>query len=171
MHLHSLEVLTFSLNEMLYTYTKSGKHLSVFLGLIDTRRNVLQYVNAGHVPPILVRGKTGEVKLLEEGGTVIGLFPQVDYTRGSVKLEKDDVLVCSTDGILHISDEQKHEYGAKRLADFVRRHRDRSAQGIVDGVLAEVSSYSTASMNDDDKVLIVLKVTADKDATVEEVKS
>jgi len=170
MHLHSLEVMAFSLNEMLYTYTRAGKHLSVFLGLIDTRRNVLQYVNAGHVPPILVR-KTGEVKLLQEGGTVIGLFPQVDYTRGSVKLEKDDVLVCSTDGILHISDEQKHEYGARRLTDFVRRHRDRTAQGIADAVLAEVSAYSTASMNDDDKVLIVLKVTADKDIAAEELKS
>jgi phosphoserine phosphatase RsbU/P len=170
MHLHSLEVLAFSLNEMLYTYTRAGKHLSIFLGLVDTRRNVLQYVNAGHVPPILVRGKTGEVKLLEEGGTVIGLFPQVDYTRGSVKLEKDDVLVCSTDGILRISDEQKHEYGPRRLTDFVRRHRERSAQGIVDAVLAEVSAYSTASMNDDDKVLIVLKVTADKESAAEETK-
>jgi sigma-B regulation protein RsbU (phosphoserine phosphatase) len=171
MHLHSLEVLAFSLNEMLYTYTKAGKHLSVFLGLIDTRRNVLQYVNAGHVPPILVRGKTGEVKLLEEGGTVIGLFPQVDFTRGSVKLEKGDVFVCSTDGILQISDDQKHEYGARRLTDFVRRHRDRSAQGIADAVLAEVSAYSTASMNDDDKVLIVMKVTADNEGTAEEGKS
>jgi phosphoserine phosphatase RsbU/P len=171
MHLHSLEALAFSLNEMLYSYTKAGKHLSVFLGLVDTRRNVLQYVNAGHVPPILVRGKTGEIKLLEEGGTVIGLFPQVDYTRGSVTLEKDDVLACTTDGILRISDEQKHEYGAKRLTDFVRRHRGRSAQGIVDAVLAEVSAYSTASMNDDDKVLIVLKVTADKEAAVEEEKN
>ena len=171
MHLHSLEVLAFSLNEMLYTYTKAGKHLSVFLGLVDTRKNVLQYVNAGHIPPILVRGKTGEIKLLEEGGTVIGLFPQVDYTRGSVKLEKGDVLVCSTDGILRISDEQKHEYGPKRLADCVRRNRERTSQGIVDSVLAEVSAYSTASMNDDDKVLIVFKVTADKEAAVEEPKT
>ena len=164
MHLHSLEVLAFSLNEMLYTYTRAGKHLSVFLGLIDTRRNVLQYVNAGHVPPILVKGSSGEVKLLEEGGTVIGLFPQADYTRGTIKLEKDDLLVCTTDGIVRISDEQKHEYGARRLTDFVRRHRERTAQGIVDAVLAELSAYSTASMNDDDKVLIALKVTADKES-------
>jgi sigma-B regulation protein RsbU (phosphoserine phosphatase) len=167
MHLHSLEVLAFSLNEMLYSYTRAGKHLSVFLGLVDTRRNILQYVNAGHVPPILVKGSTGEVKLLEEGGTVIGLFPQADYTRGTIKLEKDDLLVCTTDGIIHISDEQKHEYGARRLTDFVLRNRERTAQGMVDAVLAELSAYSTASMNDDDKVLIALKVTADKEATEE----
>ncbi len=163
MHLHSLEVLAFSLNEMLYKDTRAGKHLSIFLGLVDTRRNVLQYVNAGLAPPILVRGKRGsDVKLLEEGGTVIGLFPQADYARGSVKLEQGDVLVCCTDGILQVSDEHEEAYGARRLSEVIRRHRDRSAQGIVDAVLAEVSSYPASSMNDDDKVLIVMKVTADK---------
>jgi phosphoserine phosphatase RsbU/P len=162
LHLHSLEVLAFSLNEMLYKDTRGGKHLSLFLGLVDTRRNVLHYVNAGLVPPILVRGKGGEVKLLEDGGTVIGLFPQADYVRGSVKLEPGDVLACCTDGILEVSNEHDETYGAKRLADLIRRHREHSAQGIADAVLQEVSSYPTASMNDDDKVLLVLKVTADK---------
>jgi sigma-B regulation protein RsbU (phosphoserine phosphatase) len=162
MHLHSLEVLAFSLNEMLYKDTRAGKHLSIFLGLVDTRRNVLHYINAGLVPPILVRGNSGDVKLLEEGGTVIGLFPQADYARGSIKLEQGDLLVCCTDGILRVSDEHEEAYGAKRLAEVIRQNRDRSAQGIVDAVLAEVSGYHAASMNDDDKVLIVMKVTADK---------
>jgi serine phosphatase RsbU (regulator of sigma subunit) len=168
LHLHSLEVLAFSLNEMLYKDTRAGRYLSIFLGLVDTRRQVLHYVNAGLAPPILVRGETGEVKLLEEGGTVIGLFPQADYTRGSTKLAQGDLLVCCTDGILRVSDdipisgEPGEAYGAQRLAEFVRLHRDRNAQGVADAVLAEVSSYPAASMNDDDKVLIVMKVTADK---------
>jgi sigma-B regulation protein RsbU (phosphoserine phosphatase) len=166
MHLHSLEVLAFSLNEMMYKDTHAGKHLSLFLGLVDTRRNILHYINAGHVPPALIRGGSGEVKLLEEGGTVIGLFPQADFTRGSAKLEAGDVLVCSTDGILEVRDENHEQYGAQRLADLVRSHRERSAQGIVDAVLSDVASYSTASMNDDDKVLIVLKVTSDKSEEV-----
>ncbi|HLW53721.1 MAG TPA: GAF domain-containing SpoIIE family protein phosphatase [Candidatus Angelobacter sp.] len=161
MHLHSLEVLALSLNEMLYKDTRAGKNLSLFLGLVDTRRNMLQYVNAGLVPPMLVRGQSGEIKLLEEGGTVIGLFPQADYTRGSVRLEKGDLLVCCTDGILHIADERGQQYGPKRLAEVVRKHHEESAQDVVDAVLGEVSSYPTASMNDDDKVLIVMKVTAE----------
>jgi phosphoserine phosphatase RsbU/P len=166
MHLHSLEVLAFSLNEMLYKDTHAGRHLSLFLGLVDTRRNMLHYINAGHVPPALIRGESGEIKLLEEGGTVIGLFPQADFTRGSIKLEPGDVLVCSTDGILEVSDEKGEHYGADRLADLVRSHRQRTAQGIVDAVLSDVASYSTASMNDDDKVLIVMKVTSDKSQEV-----
>lgn len=159
MHLHSLEVLAFSLNEMLYSNTRSGKYLSLFLGLVDTRRNIMHYINAGHVPPVLVRGDSGEVQLLEEGGTLIGLFPQADYRRGSVKLSAGDVLVCCTDGILEIADEQNQEYGVERLSQCVQNNRDRNAQAIVDAVLAEVSSYSTASMNVDDKVIMVMKVT------------
>jgi sigma-B regulation protein RsbU (phosphoserine phosphatase) len=157
MHLHSLEVLAFSLNEMLYSSAGAGRYLSLFLGLVDTRRNVLQYINAGHVPPVLVNA-AGDVKLLEEGGSVIGLFPQADYKRGSVKLNPGDVLVCSTDGILEISDEHGNEYGSMRLAECVRRQREKSAQTIADAVLAEVASYSTASMNVDDKMMVVMKV-------------
>jgi sigma-B regulation protein RsbU (phosphoserine phosphatase) len=159
MHLHSLEVLAFSLNEMLYNNTRSGKYLSVFLGLVDTRKNVIHYINAGHVPPALVRGRTGEIKLLEEGGTVIGLFPAADYKRGSIKLESGDVLVCCTDGITSISDEHGHEYGPLRLAERVRRNREKPAQAIVDAVLTDVAGYSTASMNVDDKILMVMKAT------------
>src|SRR5437764_5562224 len=96
MHLHSLEVLTLSLNEMIYNDTKSEKYLSIFLGLVDTRRNGLHYINAGHVPPLLVHGESGEYRLLEEGGTVIGLFPRAEYNRGSVNLAPGDVLVCCT---------------------------------------------------------------------------
>lgn len=161
MHLHSLEVLAFSLNEMLYNDSQAGKYLSLFLGLVDTRRNLMHYINAGHVPPILVRAGTGEVKLLDEGGTVIGLFPQADYRRGSVKLNAGDLLVCCTDGILDIADESNEEYGGNRLAECVRKHREKSASAIVDAVLSEVASYSTASMNVDDKVLMVMKVTSD----------
>jgi sigma-B regulation protein RsbU (phosphoserine phosphatase) len=161
MHLHSLEVLAFSLNEMLYNNTRSSKFLSLFLGLVDTRRNVMHYINAGHVPPVLVRGGSGEVKLLEEGGTLIGLFPQSDYTRGSIKLSAGDVLACCTDGILEITDEQNEEYGIDRLAACVRRNRAKAAQNIVDAVFSEVASYPTASMNVDDKVLMVMKVTSD----------
>ncbi|HYL91661.1 MAG TPA: GAF domain-containing protein, partial [Alphaproteobacteria bacterium] len=46
-NLHSLEVLALSLNELLYQDTHAGKQLSLFMGLVDTRRNVLHYINAG----------------------------------------------------------------------------------------------------------------------------
>jgi len=92
MHLHSLEVITLSLNEMILADTHSGKFLSCFMGLVDTRKKGLHYINAGHCPPLLVR-KTGEVLQMDKGGMVIGLFSAVDYERGSMDLKAGDIIV------------------------------------------------------------------------------
>jgi serine phosphatase RsbU (regulator of sigma subunit) len=159
-HLHSLEVLALSLNEMIYNDTKSHQYLSMFLGLVDTRRSGLHYINAGHVPPILIHGETGEYKLLNEGGTVVGLFPQAEYTRGSATLAPGDILVCCTDGILEAMDQKEDEFGTERLAAAVARHRSKSSQAIVDAVLTEVNQFSRAGQHFDDKVLMVMKVTS-----------
>jgi len=159
MHLHSLEVLALSLNEMIYNETKSEKYLSIFLGLIDTRSRGLHYINAGHVPPILISGETGQYKLLEEGGTVVGMFPHAEYNRGSASLAPGDVLVCCTDGILEAMDAKDEEYGTERLAQCVARNRAKPAQAIVDAVLAEVSEFAQSGTHKDDKVLMIMKVT------------
>ena len=159
MHLHSLEVLALSLNEMIYNDTKSEKYLSIFLGLIDTRRRGLHYINAGHVPPILISAESGQYKLLEEGGTVVGMFPHAEYSRGSVNLAPGDVLVCCTDGILEAMNASDDEYGTERLAQCVARNRARNAQAIVEAVLAEVGEFSRDGTHKDDKVLMIMKVT------------
>ncbi len=159
MHLHSLEVLTLSLNEMICHDTKSQKFLSMFLGLVDTRRNGLHYINAGHVPPILISGETGQYRLLEDGGTVIGLFASTEYQRGSVKLHAGDILVCCTDGILEASNAADDEFGTERLAASVFKHRAKAAEELVQAVLHDVNVFSAGGTHVDDKVLMILKVT------------
>jgi phosphoserine phosphatase RsbU/P len=171
MHLHSLEVLALSLNEMMYNDTKSRKYLSIFMGLIDTRRNGLHYINAGHVPPILINGETGEHKLLQDGGTVVGLFPTAEYERGSAKLNPGDVLVTSTDGITEASDANDEEFGYERLADCVSRNRHKTAEQIIEAVLEEVRAYAVGGLHVDDKVLMVLKVTKDRGIDTARLKS
>lgn len=158
-HLHSLEVLALSLNEMICNDTKSRKFLSIFLGLLDTRRNRLHYINAGHVPPIIVNGESGEYELLQAGGTVVGLFPDSEYSRGSAKLNAGDLLVLCTDGITEPCNVEEEEFGSERLAECVSRNRRGSAEQIVDAVHKEVNAFSLGGTHTDDKVLMVLKVT------------
>lgn len=162
MHLHSLEVLALSLNEMMYNDTKSRKYLSIFLGLVDTRRNGLHYINAGHVPPLLINGETGKYKLLQDGGTVVGLFPTAEYARGSARLNAGDILVAVTDGITEACNPNDDEFGAERLAAEVAKHRHKSADQIIESVMSEVRAFARGGVHIDDKVLMVLKVTKDR---------
>ncbi len=157
MHLHSLEVITLSLNEMILADTRSGKFLSCFLGLVDTVSGGLHYINAGHVPPLVLR-RDGTTDSLEAGGMPIGLFPSVEYERGSVKLHPGDVLLCCTDGIGEAADTNGDEFGAERLASTARQYQHLSASEMCQNVVRDVDVFSRGGPHIDDKVLMVVKV-------------
>ena len=157
-NLHSLENLAESLNHMIRAGTRGEKYLTMFLGLIDIPRKALEYINCGHVPPVIVRTK-GEPLDLTEGGTVVGLFDNVRYKGGQFKFETGDVLVLCTDGITESMDEEDEEYGTGRLINCVRGVISQSAGEIVDAVNADVAGYSRMGTHLDDKVMIAIKVT------------
>jgi sigma-B regulation protein RsbU (phosphoserine phosphatase) len=157
MHLHSLEAIALSLNEMILADTRSGKFLSCFLGLVDTAHGGLHFINAGHVPPLVLR-RTGETDSLEAGGMPIGLFPAVEYERGSVKLHPGDILLCCTDGIGEAANTDGDEFGAERLAATARLYQHLSASEMCQNVVRDVDEFSRGGPHIDDKVLMVVKV-------------
>jgi len=157
LNLHSLDHLAESLNHMILAGTRGGKYLTMFLGLIDIPHRALDYINCGHVPPVIVRTE-GEAVNLTEGGTVVGLFDNVRYKCGQYKFQTGDVLVLCTDGITESMDEAQEEYGMERLASCVRGAITQSAAEIVNAVNVDVSSYSRMGTHLDDKVMIAIKV-------------
>jgi phosphoserine phosphatase RsbU/P len=156
-HLHSLERLVESLNDMMLADTRGQKYMTMFLTLLDQPHRTLHYVNAGHVPPAVVRAD-GTVDYLREGGMVVGMFPGVHFDRGHVKLEKGDIFVACTDGITEAMDAQDDEYGSERLVDLVARERNLPAAEIVNSVLTEVDLFSRGGTHEDDRVILILKV-------------
>ena len=158
LNLHSLNKIAESLNRMILAGTRGGKYLTMFLGLIDLQRKAIDYINCGHVPPVVVRAESEPVGLTE-GGMVVGLFDNVHYDRGQVKFQTGDVLVLCTDGITEAMDAQQEEYGSERLVNCVRSAITQSAAEILTTVNAEVTKFSRMGTHLDDKVMIAVKVT------------
>jgi serine phosphatase RsbU (regulator of sigma subunit) len=156
-HVHSLERIVSLVNDMILADTRGGKFMTMFAGMLDQRHRSFHYVNAGHVPPAVVR-PSGETVLLREGGLVVGIFPGVAYERGHVRLQPGDIVVACTDGITEAMDTKENEYGLESLTAAVHRQRHLPAQQIVENVLAEVDQYSLGGPHEDDRVLLVLKV-------------
>ena len=156
-HLHSLERLVESLNDMMLADTRGQKYMTMFLTLLDQPHRTLHYVNAGHVPPAVVRAN-GTVEYLREGGMVVGMFPGVHFDRGHVKLEVGDIFVACTDGITEAMNAQDDEFGSPRLAELVARERALPAEEIVQSVLTEVDLFSRGGTHEDDRVILILKV-------------
>src|SRR5277367_2254005 len=133
------------------------KYLSMVLGLLGPGGRKLRYVNAGHVPPALIRAG-GSIEYLEEGGMVVGLFPGVEYECGSVELRPGDVLVACTDGLTEAMDAAGNEFGKPELAASVAAKKQRAPQESLRAVIAEVEKHSKGGMYEDDRILLVMKV-------------
>jgi len=155
-HVHSIEGILFNLNERVLESTRSGKYMTMFLGLIDVPRRGLHYINAGHVAPLLVR--EDGVTPLKDGGPVVGLLPGARYRRGRVQLASGDIVVACTDGITEAAGASEEEYGGERLGREVQARRAQSAARIVDGLFSEIHDYSQGATHPDDKILLALKV-------------
>jgi sigma-B regulation protein RsbU (phosphoserine phosphatase) len=156
-HLHSLERLVESLNDMMLMDTRGQKYMTMFLTLLDQPHRTLHYVNAGHVPPAVVRAN-GTADFLREGGMVVGMFPGVHFDRGHVRLESGDIFVACTDGITEAMNALDDEFGSQRLVELVARERALPAAEIVQSVLTEVDLFSRGGTHEDDRVILILKV-------------
>jgi sigma-B regulation protein RsbU (phosphoserine phosphatase) len=133
------------------------KYLSMFMGLLERGGRKLRYVNAGHVPPALIRAD-GTIEYLEQGGMIVGLFPEVAYECGEVQLQPGDILVGCTDGITEAMDAAGNEFGKPELAASVAAKRALPPQEILRAVIAEVEKHSKGGIYEDDRILLVMKV-------------
>ena len=70
-----------------------------------------------------------------------------------------DILAAYTDGITEATDVRGEQYGLERLLDVLRAEQAAPASRIVETVLSSVDLYSQGGSHEDDRVILVLKVT------------
>ncbi len=85
------------INDFLCQHAEVGRYATMFFGMLDREGN-LDYLNAGHPSPLLLRG--GEVsEIFTEGSFPVGLLPEANYVVARVSLEPGDTLVLFSDGV------------------------------------------------------------------------
>jgi sigma-B regulation protein RsbU (phosphoserine phosphatase) len=136
---------------------RNTKYLTMFMAFVENEGRKLRYVNAGHVPPVVVRAD-GRCETLETGGMVVGLLPDARYESGSVDLSPGDLLVACTDGITEAMDAAGNEYGKLQLAESVCKCRELTPKEILCRILEEVDAHSQGGIHEDDRILMVMKV-------------
>ena len=142
-----------SVNRLLCRNMASGRFVTFCYVRIDTTARRLTYANAGHNPPLLVRGN-GSVDLLSPGGTVLGVFAESSYEQGEFAIAAGDRLILYTDGITEGRNPAGDEFGEERLAETASRHRGLPAEEMLAAMLGEIEAFN-AGVYEDDATLIV----------------
>ena len=146
-------------NQLIYADGRSSMFITIFYGVLDPATLKFTYVNAGHNPPMLVRGDPPGVWPLEGGRCIaLGVVPEVKITSAELMLEPDDLIVMYTDGVTEAFNPQDEEFGEERLMVFLQKHRNDPVQEIINGLVDEVRSFCGSRPQSDDITLVIVRV-------------
>ena len=158
-HAHSIlevnEIIS-RVNRHLYRDTLTSEFATLFYGVFSPDGTQLTYCNAGHNPPLLLRGDHFEP--LETGGMLIGVSPQTLFEKGTLDLEPDDLLVFFTDGVTEALNFEGEAFGQQRLEDSIRRYRNEDAHTLAKQLLWDVRRFTGLAPQADDVTIVVAKV-------------
>jgi sigma-B regulation protein RsbU (phosphoserine phosphatase) len=146
------------LNLHLFRNTSDERYATVFFGVYDAETRQLHYTNAGHLPPLYISG--GNVRRLETGGMVVGLFNDVPFQQGAVEIEHGSMLVAYSDGLIEPENVYGEEFGTTRLIDVATRNKDSSSHAIAEAMMHASEEWSGSPEQADDMTVIVMRFSA-----------
>lgn len=146
-----LEAIMKELNQITMKNTEGLSFITFFLTLVDPETGEFLYSNAGHNPPLLIKGN--EVLELTEGGMVLGVMEN-DYSVGKGKMEKGDILFMYTDGLSEARMNGR-ELGREALKSIILSIKEASTEEISSYILNFIRNYKI----EDDLTFLVVKRT------------
>lgn len=145
-------------NRVLTHDSASHMFVTCFYGILETSTGVVNYCNAGHNPPYILR-RDGRVEATElTGGLCLGMRAKTVYRAKQIELQDGDGLFLYTDGITEAMDSERNEYAESRLEECLGKVRG-SGQEVIRGVLTDVREFVGEASQGDDMTLLLLRRT------------
>jgi phosphoserine phosphatase RsbU/P len=152
------------LNRFLCDHVEIGRYATMFFGILD-EKGTLEYINAGHPSPILIRRIGSTEEAFTEGSFPVGLVPEAEYATACVKLEPGDTLVLFSDGVTEAMDPQEEFFGMPRLAQLLTGHNETPLDELQKLVLESVENFARGASQADDLTLLLVRYRAAGAAT------
>jgi DNA-binding GntR family transcriptional regulator len=161
LHVHpDLASLMSDVDKLVYASSPVQVYASLFYGEYQPATRVLEYVNAGHNPPMVLRWKRDgcEVFQLKASGTPVGMLEGTRFVPETFQFEPGDVFVAYTDGITESDNRKEEMWGLNRLENLLRGCRSRTAEETIQFVLDALSVFTDGQPQRDDMTLVVLRL-------------
>jgi phosphoserine phosphatase RsbU/P len=146
------------INRFLCDHAEVGRYATMFFGIVDEQGH-LEYINAGHPSPFLIRRGVAE-DVFTEGSYPVGLVPEAEYTAVCLKLEPGDTLVLFSDGVTEAMDPGEQLFGVPRLRECLTGHMQTPLDELQRTVLESVENFARGASQADDLTLLLVRYRA-----------
>jgi serine phosphatase RsbU (regulator of sigma subunit)/pSer/pThr/pTyr-binding forkhead associated (FHA) protein len=146
------------INHFLCDHSSLGRYATLFFAILD-RKGGLEFTNAGHPSPLLLRQGRVEAPF-PASGYPVGLIPEAVFTSATVNLEPGDTLVLFSDGITEAMDPDEQEFGTTRLKQALAGQVNASVEDLQRIILASVENFARGARQADDLTLLLIRYLA-----------
>ena len=144
-------------NKLLFRSTDAKTFVSLFFGILDTKKNTLCYANAGQNLPLIFSPEKKPVPL-KNHGLVLGTKEDVSFKKEEISINPGDRLLIYSDGIPEAMNEQMEEFGDEKLLEIVQQYRGYSADALIKNIIAALNlHFGRVSQNDDMTMVFLLR--------------
>lgn len=149
-------------NRLLKPRIKAAMFMTMVMLKWDHQNQKMSYVGAGHEHILIFKANTGKLESQVAGGVALGMVPDNSklVKEKEIELEKDDIIILYTDGIIEAKNDKGEMYGMDKFKESIKRHAVQyGAAGISHHVSIDFSNFAGEAEQEDDITLIVMKYT------------
>jgi serine phosphatase RsbU (regulator of sigma subunit) len=150
-------VLVGRLNLQVARHAPASRFITLFYGVYDPSTGLLNYVNAGHMPPVVRRASSGELTRLHSTGVALGMFEESVFTTQSALLEPGDLLVLYSDGITEAENPDGQPFEEAGLERLVSNLADDDLASAGQAIFKAVERHAQETRFADDLTVLLLK--------------
>lgn len=144
-------------NRSISAENASGMFVTCFYAVIDIIKNKMHYVNAGHLPPMIVNAKTGVTKLQCDAGLPIGVMEDMEYTLEEYSIQPGEKILLYTDGVCEATNLSYEEYGDDRFMEVLEENKDKDIKDLSECVFNSVKDFTGDAQQFDDITTLCVK--------------
>ena len=151
----SLAELGAHVNEILCRDGLPNRFASLVYLELESGSNVIQILNAGHMPAIIIRDN--RIQEMPRGSPALGLQKEITFIEQQIEMKKGDVLFIYSDGITDARNEAGKFFGEQRMMKLIQQYSGLSIEKIGKNILNEVEQFIGTERLYDDLSMVILK--------------
>jgi sigma-B regulation protein RsbU (phosphoserine phosphatase) len=152
-----LAAILASLNQTLFETSTPERYSTLFCGVISADRKQFSYVNAGHIPPLLLHAD-GRLERLPGGDCPVALLETMSYHQSSAALEPGDTLVIISDGIVEARNAAGDFWEEDEIDRVLLANREASVLELPQLLCVAADDFAAGAEQYDDMTVVAVRI-------------
>jgi sigma-B regulation protein RsbU (phosphoserine phosphatase) len=154
----SISLTMSRVNQFLFECNQSQMFVTALAGILDLQTGRVEYADAGHEPPFILRPSGEVLKIEKVGGVALGFCPDLNYLSGVLQLRRGDALVLYTDGVNEAMNTAHQLFGADTIERTLSQvGHTASSEKIIQGLLDDLHVFVGGARQSDDITMLVIR--------------